>query len=226
MTFIEGDRKPRTETPAKIELPGKLYDPSKLADLGYEHMGVGLVLLRHDSQGAVEVLMGKHRETQRSPEESQRWSWLAETVAETEAGKDISDILARLVTEEMDRGLADLDLLAGSTVIYETDLTKEEKRFMVPIYTFWTNQALEGPLLESEEIDYLKFFPVSDIMSGATADRHPLREFTIPGLVQLDEQGAFSLSKTPETMVTIPSRYQVNGYKRTRRLDLTHYKTK
>ena len=225
MTLTEGDRKPNIETKSHIELPGKLYDPRQLADQGFEHLGVGLVLLRNNPQGAVEVLMGQHRETQRSPEESQRWSWLAETVAETEGGKNISDILARLVTEEMDRGLIDLDLVAGDQVIYETDLMKEGKRFMVPVYVFWTEQDLEGTLRESEEIDQLKFVNVDEIVSRTNAGEYPLREFTIPGLQQLADQGVFAQGELPKKKVTIPDRYTHNGYTLTGKLDLARYRT-
>lgn len=208
-----------------IELPGKIYDPISLANEGYERTAVGLVLLRFNQLGNVEIIMGKHRESERSIEESGRWSWLAETVREREQGQDIAYILARLVPEEMDRGLIDLDLYAGNKVIYETNLIKEGMLYKVPVYTFWTTQDLDGPNPESEEIEYLKSFPLEPLTRGIVDENYPLREFTIEALQQLVEQGAFTQTTYPTTKVTIPPQYQVNGYKVSPSLDLTRYKT-
>lgn len=226
MTFTEGDKKPKIETPGRIELPGRVYDLRELADKGFEHLAVGLALLRHNPEsGGLEVLMGHHRAADRLEEQVGRWSWPAETVAETEAGKDIDDTLARLVAEEMERGLTDLDLRMGTTAIYETDLIKEGRRFMTPIFVFWTEQDLQGRLSESEEIDFLQFVSVDGLLSGEITDMYPLREFTMPGLHQLADQGVFRQRSEGHLRVNIPVKYSTNGWNPTRRLDLSKFKS-
>ena len=223
MTLIEG--REFSEGAQTLDLPGRKYNLVDLANQGFHHMGVGLLILRFGEAGKIEVLMGRHRPSLRSQEEGSRWSWLAETVAKTEAEKPTSDILARLVSEEMDRSLLDLEIYAEEPIIAETDLTKEGRRFMASVYTVWTDQDLEGPLSESEEVDLLKFFPVEDVMSGATADLFPLREFTISGLRQVAALGVFERRAMPRARVRIPERYGLNGYNPTQRLDLTPFKT-
>lgn len=216
----------RRDPPLTITLPGRSYEPVMLADAGYERIAVGLMILRRNQSEGIEVLMGKHRGSERSEEESGRWSWLAETVYPSELHGNIAHVLARLVPEEMDRGLVDLQLLGRDDSIQEADLVKEGRRHMVPIYVFATSQDLAGPLGESEEIEELGWFPLEPLIAGQVDESNPVREFTVSGFQQLAEKGVFHPARFPTSAVVIPPEFQVNGYKDSRSADLTKFRSK
>lgn len=184
----------------EIEFPNSPYNGPEQG----REQAVGLVITRINQSGAVEVLLGKHN-SPRNPHKHNRWGWFGETRDE-EDDSGTFNTLYRLTVEELERNLADFRFFVGqlSKLNYPATLDEGNRSYIAEMLVVCTDEDLSGHISDFGEIEEVQFEPLNSLFAGRS-DK-PLREYTIPALIQLFDQGAFESPIMPLRKLVMPKK--------------------